>query len=650
MGRVLPSLTTRTGAISMADALGTTKDQQMLNAMRRAATQRAALRRTPEGVMKLLTQGAQTAGALAGTADKIGSLVGKIPISQAMREAATAKASQELGTAPAAKAMFEEVVTEQGSAGRGAPVTAEMIERIRGVGEQGPAGRLAAGALRRGASEDVAMRSGRDRSKAADAEVEDAITLLQQAQAGADSGVSPEHIKHQIDYIEKLLRLHRTSGGTLYAGETKGSMAPSLVEAQARLPELRKKLQAATEAPPANVVMPEDIEAAAETFVDTADAEHPDALTGESITESLEDVQVGTGADERRVQVESFVEQLGDSPDAKQANLLAYAQRAVSPGQQDAVLAAVDFMDILPGGRFSDVWGLGPGPKEAYRAKLRKAFPKSADVIRRQGQIEIAEDRELRRKETGRRNLATEVEKVTERGRKVAQHALDYGFKTDKEYQRRFEDKRDYKFKVWKERNINRTRRGQLSLAYKNYERSVHNAAATEKHRKGMRWLRNKAINQTGANADRRISTDHRRVFTDIQKGNMDVLKAGRKVIETEAKIMGNRSKEAQAAVAKFKPGVGSHANAARARRVADWRKNNDGTPPLSVTYPQKAALIEAEKEAQRDYSNAQGEVKTALAQEKRLIRALNQVLEGGVYDQKKIEAYLDVANKVHGD
>ena len=42
--------------------------------------------------------------------------------------------------------------------------------------------------------------------------------------------------------------------------------------------------------------------------------------------------------------------------------------------------------------------------------------------------------------------------------------------------------------------------------------------------------------------------------------------------------------------------------------------------------------------------------MKTALAQEKRLIRALNQVLEGGVYDQKKIEAYLDVANKVHGD
>ncbi len=589
MGRVLPSLTTRTGAISMADALGTTKDQQMQNALRRAATERSVLRREPEGIMKLLTQGAQTAGALAGTAGKIGSLVGKIPISQAMREAATAKASQELGTAPAAKAMFEEVVEEQGT-GRGAPVTAEMIERIKGVGEQGRAGRLAAGALQQQARQNLAM--------------------------------------HDDPVLKPLSEAARSDVDERVAAELERRQAlPS--EAQVTSPEEQAVLEGAFE---------------------EAVAEEQAPLVEQGLDVALEDVQVGTGADKRRVQIESFVEQLGDSPDAKQANLLAFAQRAVSPAQQDAVLAAVDFMDILPGGRFSDVWGLGPGPKEAYRAKLRKAFPKAADVIRRQGQIDTAEDRELRRIETARRNEATEAGRAAETKRKAAQHTLDYRFKTDKEYRRRFEDKRDYKFKVWKEKNINRTRRGQLSLAYKNYERLVNNAAATEKHREGMRWLKRKSIEQTGKNADRRISTDHRRVFTDIQKGNMGVLQAGRKVIETEAKIMGNRAKEAQAAVAKFKPDVGSHANAARERRVADWRKNNDGTPPLSVTYPQKAALIEAEKEAQRDYSNAQGEVKTAVAQEKRLIKAFNQALEGGEYDKKKIEAYLDEVDKVLGD
>lgn len=590
MGRVLPSLTTRTGAISMADALGTTKDQQMQNALRRAATERSVLRREPEGIMKLLTQGAQTAGALAGTAGKIGSLVGKIPISQAMREAATAKASQELGTAPAAKAMFEEVVEEQGT-GRGAPVTAEMIERIQGVGEQGPAGRLAAGALQQQARQNLAMH-------------DDPVLkpLSEAARSDVDERVAAEL-------------------------ERRKALPP---EAQVTSPEAQTVLEGAFE---------------------EAVAEEQAPLVEQGLDVALEDVQVGTGADERRVQVESFVEQLGDSPDAKQANLLAFAQRAVSPGQQDAVLAAVDFMDILPGGRFSDVWGLGPGPKEAYRAKLRKAFPKSADVIRRQGQIETAEHRELRRKETERRNQATEAEKVTERKRKVAQTDREYKRKTNNEYYRQFEDKRDYKFKVLKERNINRTRRGQLSLAYKNYERSVYNDAALDRHRKGMLWLRKKSIEQTGANADRRISTDHRRVFTDIQKGNMGVLQAGRKVIETEAKIMGNRAKEAQAAVAKFAPNEDGHVQIARLKRVNAWKKDNKGLPvPLSVRYPQKAALIEAEKEAQRDYRSAQGEVKTAVAQEKRLIKAFNQALEGGEYDKKKIEAYLDEVDKVLGD
>ena len=91
MGRVLPIQGLKRGSQG-AIGMPLTRSQKLDRALREAAAKRSALRRTPEGVMKLLTQGAQTASALARTGEQVASTIGKIPLPQAMREAATVRA------------------------------------------------------------------------------------------------------------------------------------------------------------------------------------------------------------------------------------------------------------------------------------------------------------------------------------------------------------------------------------------------------------------------------------------------------------------------------------------------------------------------------------------------------------------------------
>ena len=61
-------------------------------------------------------------------------------------------------------------------------------------------------------------------------------------------------------------------------------------------------------------------------------------------------------ADEGEVQIDMFVESLGDTPLDRQEKLLTLAQGALTAEDQANILRAVDRMDIAPGPNVSDLF------------------------------------------------------------------------------------------------------------------------------------------------------------------------------------------------------------------------------------------------------------------------------------------------------
>ncbi len=292
MGRVLPGLTTRTGATSVADALGTTKDQQLQNALRRAAFQKQEERKTPEGMLKFVGQAAQTAGKVASAAKGIGSLVGSIPLPEALRSAAAAKATSQM-VMPKVQESIETVVREQGI-GQGAPVTAETAETIETLSGQGQQGRLAAAALGRQAERDREMRSFRDRSAAAESEVEQLEPYMLPTEKAED--LAAEEVTEQA-------------------------------------------MRATQEA---------------EQFVDEATQQQRQAEQ-QAVQESLSGVAPATEEDVERIQLETVVQGLGASDAERQERLVSMARTAYTPEAQRQILDAATMIDVAPT-RVSDLF------------------------------------------------------------------------------------------------------------------------------------------------------------------------------------------------------------------------------------------------------------------------------------------------------
>ena len=329
MGRVLPGLTTRTGATSVADALGTTKDQQLQNALRRAAFQKQEERKTPEGMLKFIGQAAQTAGQVASAAKGIGSAIGKLPLSEAMRNAAAAKASKEM-VLPQVRETVERVAGMTGL-GEGAPVTPQTAEMIRQVSLQGPQGRLSAEALGAEAAQDIAMRADRGLSAAAEAELEKRTEQTRQ-------NIVPGRL---------------------------GYTSESLLEAADR--ELKAGARDINDA--MEIAKDKMAERAAEASMATDTAQR--AAEQEAVDVSLAEASPVTRADRGEEQIDVFVESLGTTPIDRQEKLLSLAQGALSSEDQANILRAADRMDIAPGPQVSDLFD----PKGAYKRKLRAAMP-----------------------------------------------------------------------------------------------------------------------------------------------------------------------------------------------------------------------------------------------------------------------------------
>ena len=329
MGRVLPGLTTRTGATSVADALGTTKDQQLQNALRRAAFQKQEIRKTPEGMLDFIGKAATTAGKVAGAAKGIGGLVGSLPLSEAMRNAAAAKASKEM-VLPQVRETVERVAGMTGL-GEGAPVTPQTAEMIRQVSLQGPQGRLSAEALGAEAAQDIAMRADRGLSAAAEAELEQRTEQTRQ-------NIVPGRL---------------------------GYTSESLLEAADR--ELKAGARDINDA--MEIAKDKMAERAAEASMATDTAQR--AAEQEAVDASLAEASPVTRADRGEEQIDVFVESLGTTPIDRQEKLLSLAQGALSSEDQANILRAADRMDIAPGPQVSDLFD----PKGAYKRKLRAAMP-----------------------------------------------------------------------------------------------------------------------------------------------------------------------------------------------------------------------------------------------------------------------------------
>jgi len=334
MGRVLPSLTTRSGIVGVADAIGANKDQQLRNALRRAAFQKAEERKTPEGMLKFIGQAAQTAGQVTGAVKGIGGLIGSLPLSDAMRNAAAAKAAKEM-VLPQARKTIERVAGATGL-GEGAPVTPETARMIQQASLEGPQGRVAAGALGAEAAQDIAMRAergmeGEGLSAAAESDLQQRIEQETQNIQEGRNQFTPEMIGEAID-------------AELKAGAT--SLEDAAVKAEQRLAERAAEASMAT---------------------DTAQR----AAEQEAVGTALGEVSPVTRADEGEVQIDMFVESLGDTPLDRQEKLLSLAQGALTAEDQANILRAVDRMDIAPGPNVSDLFD----PKGAYKRKLRAAMP-----------------------------------------------------------------------------------------------------------------------------------------------------------------------------------------------------------------------------------------------------------------------------------
>lgn len=334
MGRVLPGLTTRTGATSVADALGATKDQQLQNALRRAAFQKQEERKTPEGMLDFIGKAATTAGKVAGAAKGIGGLVGSLPLSEAMRNAAAAKASKEM-VLPQVRETVERVAGMTGL-GEGAPVTPQTAEMIRQVSLQGPQGRLSAEALGAEAAQDIAMR--------------------------ADRGMEGEGLSAAAESdLQQRIEQERQNivpGRLGYTSETLLEAADRELKAGAR--DINDAMEIAKD---------KMAERAAEASMATDTAQR--AAEQESVDVSLAEASPVTRADRGEEQIDVFVESLGTTPIDRQEKLLSLAQGALSAEDQANILRAADRMDIAPGPQVSDLFD----PKGAYKRKLRAAMP-----------------------------------------------------------------------------------------------------------------------------------------------------------------------------------------------------------------------------------------------------------------------------------
>jgi hypothetical protein len=120
------------------------------------------------------------------------------------------------------------------------------------------------------------------------------------------------------------------------------------------------------------------------------------AAEQEAVGTALGEVSPVTRADEGEVQIDMFVESLGDTPLDRQEKLLTLAQGALTAEDQANVLRAVDRMDIAPGPNVSDLFD----PKGAYKRKLRAAMPDlkklEAVRLREQGRLEQERLRDAR--------------------------------------------------------------------------------------------------------------------------------------------------------------------------------------------------------------------------------------------------------------
>ena len=365
MGRVLPGLTTRSGAISAADALGTTRDQQLQNALRRAAFQKAEERKTPEGMLRFAGQAAQTVGQVAGALDKAGTLIGKIPLPQALRTAAAAKARQEMVT-PQVKKDIQRTVAETGL-GQGAPVTEEIARGIRSLSQQGQAGRIAAQALSGEVERDREMRALRDRSAAAEAEV--------------------EQLEQDLLPVEKVEDLTAE--------------------------EVTEQAMRATEE--------------AEQVVDEATQQERQAEQ-QAVIDTMAGAEAATAADIEQVRREQLVQALGSTPRERQDQLLARARSAFTQEDQARLLAASDLIDLEPT-RVSDLFDTRGGfrrklaaafPTAAQQLSAQKAAATSERASDRL-QLQIDRLKQQREIETERQ----EAEKKVEARRKAGQEADD---------------------------------------------------------------------------------------------------------------------------------------------------------------------------------------------------------------------------------
>ena len=504
MGRVLPSLTTRSGAISAADALGTTKDQELKNALRRAAFQKSEVRKTPEGMLDFIGKTASTVGKVAAAAKGVGGLVSSLenlPLSDAMRGAATAKATREMVT-PQARQMFEQTV-EQTGVGQGAPVMADQFDgspgiarTIQSLSQQGPQGRIAAEALKQQAEEDMQMRSLRDRSAAADVEVE--------------------------EVTESLLPDEPSEGDTT--------------------PERSQQFMEAA--------------AQAEEMVDSQ-AQPQQRIAEQETVDVLSDVTPMSAADVEQVRTEQVVQSLGATPRERQGNLLRLASSAFSSGDQARVLRASEMIDIEPT-QVGDLFA----PRQAFRRKLLKALPSSAQQLsalkaagtdaRAAARLESAADRlrQQREIETKRQEFKEDVEKRKAKGQeaddKRADEALEFQkdqhrFRVEKDARRREEWAYDREFKERKHKDLMDNKNRSLRLRDKISQR----AGVRASRREGLDNARN--VNRAIADEKKAAASLTKEIGGHIKQANSAVRQIESEKLRYKQKIAGYDRKKRRA-------------------------------------------------------------------------------------------------------
>ena len=502
MGRVLPSLTTRSGVVGLADAVGANKDQQLRTALRRAAFQKAEERKTPEGMLKFIGQAAQTAGQVTSAVKGIGGLIGSLPLSDAMRSAAAAKATREMVT-PEARQMFQQTV-EQTGVGQGAPVMADQFDgspgiarAIQSLSQQGPQGRIAAAALKQQAEEDMQMRSLRDRSAAADVEVgEVAESLLPDEPSEKD--LAPDDTRQQ--FMEAT------------------AQAEEMVDSQAQ-PQQR--------------------------------------IAEQETVDVLSDVAPMSDADVEQVRTEQVAQALGSSPRERQSNLLRLASSAFSSEDQARVLRASEMIDIEPT-QVSDLFA----PRQAFRRKLLKAFPSSAQQLsarkaantdaRAAARLESAADRlkQQREIETERQAITKDKEKRLKEGQeaddKRADEALElqkaqHRLRLEKDARRREEWAYDREFKERKHKDLMENKDRALKLR----DRISQRAGLRASQREGLDNARN--VNRAIADEQKAASSLTKEIGGHIKQANSSVRQIESEKLRYQQKIAGMDRKKRRA-------------------------------------------------------------------------------------------------------